>query len=52
MYSLGKKFNLSEKELIALNPTIAQGLREGQLIAVGVKNRKKMVIAAPFLLMP
>lgn len=44
MYSLGKKYNLNEKELLALNPTLSQGLKEGQIIAVGERNRKKMLI--------
>lgn len=44
MYSLGRKYNLSEKELTTFNPTITQGLREGQLIAVGEKNRKRVIV--------
>lgn len=52
MYSLGKKFNLSEKELLSLNPFLSQGLKEGQVIAVAERNRKKMVISKPTEIKP
>jgi LysM repeat protein/ABC-type branched-subunit amino acid transport system substrate-binding protein len=43
MYSLTKKLNLSEKQLISYNPSLEQGLKEGQIIIVGEKNKKKQV---------
>lgn len=41
LYSITKKFNLSEKQLSSYNPSLAQGLREGQLIIVGEKTKRK-----------
>jgi LysM repeat protein len=41
VYSLTRKFNLSEKELMNYNPSMSNGVREGQLIVVGEKGRKK-----------
>lgn len=41
IYSLTKKLNLNERQLIAYNPTLEQGLKEGQLIIIGEKNKKK-----------
>lgn len=41
LYSLGKKFNLSEKQLNSYNPGLAEGLKEGQLIVVGEKGKRK-----------
>jgi LysM repeat protein len=44
LYSLTRKFNLSEKELLNYNPSLSTGLREGQVIITGEKNRKKFSI--------
>lgn len=41
VYSLSKKFNLSEKQLLAYNPVLNQFVKEGQLIIVGEKTRTK-----------
>lgn len=41
VYSLSKKFNLSEKQLSTYNPTISLGLKEGQVIVVGEKLKGK-----------
>lgn len=41
VYSITKKFNLTETQLIAFNPTISQGLKEGQLIAISERNKRK-----------
>lgn len=32
MYSLGRKFNMSSEQLMALNPDLKQGVREGMMI--------------------
>ncbi len=42
VYSIIKKFNLSEKQLNDYNPTLTQGLKEGQLIVTGEKIKKKI----------
>jgi LysM repeat protein len=47
MYSVSRKFNLSDKELLNYNPSLSSGLRDGQVIIVGEKNRKKISIPAP-----
>jgi LysM repeat protein len=39
MYSLSKKFSLSEKQLLAYNPALSQGIKEGQVIIVGEKKK-------------
>jgi LysM repeat protein/ABC-type branched-subunit amino acid transport system substrate-binding protein len=41
VYSITRKFNLSEKQLITYNPSLAEGLKEGQLIVVGEKGKRK-----------
>lgn len=41
MYSLSKKFSLSEKQLLTYNPSLSQGIKEGQLIIVGEKKKTK-----------
>ncbi|MCC6370198.1 MAG: LysM peptidoglycan-binding domain-containing protein [Bacteroidia bacterium] len=46
MYSLTKKYNNTEKQLLAYNPTLSQGLKDGQVIIVGEKPRKKTGNAA------
>lgn len=43
VYSLSKKFNLSEKQLLAYNPVLNQGLKEGQVIVTGEKTKRKPV---------
>ncbi|MDO8999876.1 MAG: LysM peptidoglycan-binding domain-containing protein [Bacteroidota bacterium] len=43
VYSITKKFNLTQAQLTAYNPSISQGLKEGQLIAIGEKNKRKNV---------
>ncbi len=46
MYSLSRKLNLSDKELLNYNPSLSTGLRDGQLIIIGEKNRKKISVPA------
>jgi len=41
VYSISKKYNLSEKQLNAYNPTLSLGLKEGQWIVVGEKSKPK-----------
>lgn len=41
VYSITRKYNITEKELNTFNPTLTQGMKEGQLIAVGEKQKKK-----------
>lgn len=42
-YSIQRKFNLSERQLNAYNPSIEQGLKDGQTIIVGEKIKRKPV---------
>ncbi len=42
VYSLAKKFNLSEKQLTTYNPILAQGVKEGQVIVIGEKAKPKL----------
>lgn len=46
MYGLTRKFNLSDKEVLNYNPSLSAGLREGQVIIVGEKNRKRFSFAS------
>lgn len=39
VYSITKKFNLSNDYFDKLNPTAKQGLKEGQLVAIGEKSK-------------
>lgn len=41
VYSISRKYNLSEKQLTTFNPSLSQGLKEGQLLVVGEKQKKK-----------
>ncbi|MEO6303535.1 MAG: LysM peptidoglycan-binding domain-containing protein [Bacteroidia bacterium] len=42
VYAITKKFNLTEAQLNAFNPNLAsQGLKDGQLIAISEKNKRK-----------
>lgn len=41
VYSISKKYNLNEKQLNTYNPALVQGLKEGQLLIVGEKQKKK-----------
>ncbi len=41
MYSITHKFNLSEKQLLAYNPILSEGVKDGQLLIVGEKPRRK-----------
>ncbi len=43
VYAITKKFNLTESQLNAFNPGLSTaGLKEGQLIAISEKNKKKV----------
>lgn len=44
VYSITRKFNLSEKQLILYNPSLAEGLKEGQVIVVGEKTKRKAAV--------
>lgn len=39
LYSICKKFNISEEEINELNPFLRTGLKEGQLLILGKKNK-------------
>lgn len=39
LYSICKKFNISEEVIIELNPLLRNGLKEGQLLILGKKNK-------------
>ena len=41
LYSISKKFSLTEKQLVAYNPTLTQGMKEGQVLIVGEKKKGK-----------
>jgi LysM repeat protein len=41
VYSISKKYKLTEKQLETFNPALSQGLKEGQVLIVGEKKRKK-----------
>ena len=41
VYSITRRFNITEKMLAAYNPGITPALREGQIIIVGEKTKKK-----------
>jgi LysM repeat protein len=41
LYSLMKKFNLSDKQLLTYNPVLTTGVKEGQMLIVGEKSKKK-----------
>lgn len=41
IYSISKKYNLTEKQLVAYNPLIAEGVKENQQIIVGEKIKRK-----------
>lgn len=43
IYAITKKYNTDEKRLQALNPTLVNGLKEGEFIAVGEKKSIKAV---------
>lgn len=40
VYSISKKYNVSEKQLNTFNPSLALGLKEGQLLIVAEKKKK------------
>jgi LysM repeat protein/ABC-type branched-subunit amino acid transport system substrate-binding protein len=46
LYSLTKKLNLSDKELEKWNPTISQGIKEGQVLVIGEKRKVGNVITS------
>jgi LysM repeat protein/ABC-type branched-subunit amino acid transport system substrate-binding protein len=41
IYSICRKYNISERQLAIYNPSLDQGLKEGQVIIVGEKVKKK-----------
>ncbi len=42
IYALCRKYNLSERQLAAYNPSLSEGLKEGQVIVIGEKNKSKL----------
>ena len=42
VYSLTRKYNITEAQLLNYNPSIAQGLKEGQVIIVGEKSKRRV----------
>lgn len=43
IYSLSKKFKLTEAQLLKYNPSLSAGLKEGQLLIVGEKKKRVYV---------
>jgi LysM repeat protein len=41
VFSICRKFNISERQLATYNPSISQGLKEGQVLIVGEKTKPK-----------
>lgn len=41
IYSICRRYNISERQLSVFNPGLAQGLKEGQVIVVGEKTKGK-----------
>jgi len=41
IYSLCRKYNLSERQLLIYNPSLSEGLKEGQIIVIGEKYKSK-----------
>jgi LysM repeat protein len=48
VYSICNKFGINDKQLNQYNPSSSQGLKEGQLLIVGEKNKKKINVAPNF----
>ena len=46
IYSIARKHNSSEKQLAALNSNLSEGIKDGQLLIVGEKNKKKQANTA------
>ena len=44
VYSILHKYNLTEKQLNAYNPSLTQGLKEGQILIVGEKVKRKPAV--------
>lgn len=44
IYSITKKYTIDEKKLLAYNPTLTTGLKEGEYIVVGEKKKTDTVI--------
>ncbi len=49
VYSIIKKHNLTEKQLNTYNTSLSQGLKEGQLIIVGEKTKRKTPSKEPIV---
>jgi len=47
IYYLTRKYKISEKEILAFNPLLKDGVKEGQLLIVGEKNPKKQTDKRP-----
>lgn len=41
VFGITKKYQVSEKQLLAWNPTLTEGLKEGQLLVVGEKKKAR-----------
>lgn len=44
VYGITRRFNITEKQLAAYNPGITPALREGQIVIVGEKTKKKSTL--------
>ncbi|MCU0359262.1 MAG: LysM peptidoglycan-binding domain-containing protein [Bacteroidia bacterium] len=44
IYSICRKYNITERQLAAYNPSLSQGLKEGQVIVVGEKVKPKPAV--------
>ncbi|MBL7902829.1 MAG: LysM peptidoglycan-binding domain-containing protein [Bacteroidia bacterium] len=44
IYSICRKYNITERQLAAYNPGLSQGLKEGQVIVVGEKVKPKPAV--------
>lgn len=44
IYSICRKYNITERQLAAYNPALSQGLKEGQVIVVGEKVKPKTMV--------
>lgn len=47
IYSICRRYNISERQLAAYNPALSQGLKEGQMIVVGEKGKPRSATKAP-----
>jgi LysM repeat protein len=44
IFSICKRYNIPEKQLLIYNPSLAEGLKEGQLLIVGERQKPKLPV--------